>query len=69
MIPYDRYGELLSKHIHRTITASEQNEIATFEAAQPRTCPKCQAAVWSPFPPPRVVHAIATCPGKLPGAS
>jgi len=64
MIPYDRYTELLSKHIHRTITPAETADLATFEAAQPRTCPACGAAVWSPFLPPRVIHDIPKCPGK-----
>ena len=65
MIGYERYAELLSKHINRTITDSEQNDITKFEAAQPKICPKCHAAVWSSFPPPRVVHDVAKCDGKL----
>ena len=61
MISHERYAELLSKHISRTITDSEQNDIAKFEAAQPKTCPKCHATVWSTFQPYRVVHDIAKC--------
>ena len=64
MISHERYAELLSKHINRTITDSEQKDITKFEAAQPQTCPKCHNAVWSPFPPPRVVHDIAKCDAK-----
>jgi hypothetical protein len=61
MIPYERYTELLSKHINRTITDSEQNDLAKFEASQSKTCPRCRAAVWSPFKPFRVVHDVDKC--------
>jgi len=64
MISYDRYTELLSKLIHRTITGTEQVDLAKFEADQPKFCPKCQAPVWSPFPPSRVLHDIEKCSGK-----
>lgn len=69
MISYERYTELLSKHINRTITPAEANDITKFEAAQPKHCPQCRAAVWSYFPPPRVIHAVEKCQGKLPVAS
>ena len=61
MIPYDRYTELLSKHINRTITAAEQSDVAKFEAAQPKSCSKCKAAVFSSFTPSRVIHDIEKC--------
>ena len=64
MIPYERYTELLSKHINRTITDSEQNDLAKFEASQPKTCPTCRAAVWSPFKPFRVAHDVDKCQPK-----
>ena len=47
MISLDRYTELLSKRINRTITDSERTDIATFEAAQPKTCPCCRATAHS----------------------
>ena len=61
MISYERYTELLSKHINRTITDSEETDIATFETAQPKTCPKCHAGVWSSFLPHRVLHDADKC--------
>jgi len=64
MISYERYTELLSKHINRIITPAEENDIANFETAQPKTCPKCHAAVWSGFQPPRIVHDVTKCDGK-----
>jgi len=64
MIPYDRYTELLSKHINRTITEAEQADLTKFESAQPKVCPKCHAPVWSPFPPTRVLHDIEKCQPK-----
>ena len=68
MISYERYAELLSKHINRTIMDSERNDIAKYEAAAPKTCPRCHAAVWSSFAPPRIVHDVGKCEGKLIGA-
>jgi len=64
MISYDRYTELLSKVIHRTITATEAKDILSFQSAQPKTCPKCQTTVFSFFTPDRVAHDIEKCPGK-----
>lgn len=64
MITHDRYTELLSKEITRTITPPEAKEIISFQSAQPKTCPKCQAAVFSFFTPDRVVHDIEKCAGK-----
>jgi len=69
MISYDRYTELLSKRIHRTITDSERTAIATFEAAQPKTCPRCRATVPSYFMPGQIVHDIENCTAKLPPAT
>jgi hypothetical protein len=69
MISYDRYTELLSKCINRTIMDSEQNDITKFEAAQPKTCPQCHAAVWSSFQPPRALHDAEKCAGKLTGGA
>jgi len=51
LIAYDRYTELLGKRIHRTITPVEVADIARFEAAQPKVCPKCNATVRSYFLP------------------
>ena len=67
MISYDRYTELLSKRINRTITPSEEKDVAKCEAAQPKLCPKCQVAVWSFFAPSQVVHDIEKCQGKKTG--
>lgn len=64
MISHDRYTELLSKEINRTITAAEAKDILSFQAAQPKACPKCQAAVFSFFSPTRVVHDIEKCADK-----
>jgi hypothetical protein len=64
MISYDRYTELLSKEINRTITAAEQSDVAKFEAAQPKSCPKCKAAVISSFTPNRIIHDIENCSVK-----
>lgn len=64
MITYDRYTELLSKEINRTISATEAKDIISFQKAQPKTCPKCQAAVFSFFTPDRVVHDVEKCSGK-----
>jgi hypothetical protein len=64
MITHDRYTELLSKIINRTISAAEQTDVTRFEAAQPKVCPKCQAPVLSFLSPPRVIHDIEKCPGK-----
>ena len=64
MIPYDRYTELLSKEINRTITAAEAKDILSFQNSQPKTCPKCKAAVFSSFTPSRVIHDIEKCSVK-----
>ncbi len=66
MISYERYTELLSKHINRTLTPSEEKDLAKYEAAQPKTGPRCRAAVWSIFQPSRVIHDVEKCAGKLP---
>jgi hypothetical protein len=64
MIAYDRYTELLSKHINRTITAQEMADVEKYEASQPKTCPKCGAAVWTFLEPFRVAHYVDKCTGK-----
>ena len=61
MITYERYTELLSKRINRTITDSEQKDLATFEAAQPQLCPKCNLRVRSQFMPSQIAHDIDKC--------
>lgn len=61
MITYDRYTELLSKRINRTITDSERNDVAKFEAAQPPTCPRCGASLRSYFIPDQIVHDSEKC--------
>ena len=64
MISYDRYTELLSKTIHKTITASESRALEEFEAAQPDNCPKCGTDVWTFLEPYRVAHDVEKCAGK-----
>jgi hypothetical protein len=68
LVSYDRYTELLSKHILRTITPAETADVAYFEAAhqlpERKFCPKCNAPVWTFLTPYRVCHDIAKCPGK-----
>ena len=61
MITYDRYTELLSKEINGNITAAETKDVLSFQSAQPKTCPKCQATVFSSFTPSRVIHDIEKC--------
>ena len=51
MIRYDRYTELLSKRILRTITPHELEDLNHFETVQPAVCPKCHARVRSQFMP------------------
>ncbi len=65
MITYDRFTELLSKQIHRTITDQEQADLAKYEAAQPKTCPKCMANVWTFLTPYRIAHDVEKCAGKV----
>ncbi len=65
MILYERYTELLSKLIHRTITDQEQADVAKYEAAQPKTCPKCLTNVWTFLEPHRVAHDVEKCAGKV----
>ena len=67
MIVYERYTELISKHIHHTITAQEKADLEKYEAAQPKTCPKCGAVVWTFLEPFRVAHDWEKCAGKTGG--
>jgi hypothetical protein len=55
----DRCAELLSKEINHTITPAEAKDIITFQNTHPKTCPKCQATVFSYFTPDRVVSFVA----------
>ena len=64
MITYERYTELLSKQIHRTITDLEKADVKKYEAAQPKTCPTCRANVWTFLEPYRVAHDVERCGGK-----
>jgi hypothetical protein len=64
MIAYERYTELLSKQIHRTITAQEKADVEKYESVQPKTCPNCGAAVWTFLEPFRVAHDMEKCAGK-----
>jgi len=68
LISYDRYTELLSKQILRTITPAELEDIARFEAAHQgpgrKVCPKCGVILWTFLEPFRVAHDIEKCPGK-----
>jgi hypothetical protein len=66
MTTYDRYTELLSKRVHRSITDAEQRDLATFETAQPKTCPRCHTTVRSSFLPGQIVHDVEKCDAKLP---
>lgn len=73
LLSYDRYTELLSKHIHGTITPAEAADVAHFEAAhqgpEKKFCPKCNVPVWTFLEPFRIVHDIAKCPGKIGAAN
>ena len=64
LLIYDRYTKLLSKHIHRTITPAETEDVSRYEAAQPKFCPKCHAPVWTFLTPYHVAHDIANCQAK-----
>jgi hypothetical protein len=64
MINYDRYTELLSKTIHKTITAPEKEMVAEYEASTPDRCPKCSADLWTTLEPYRVMHDVEKCTGK-----
>ena len=64
MIPYDRYTELLSKMIYKTITPAESKVVAEYEAAQPQSCPKCGAGVMTFLTPYRVAHDVEKWGGK-----
>ena len=66
LISYDRYTEFLSKRILRTITPTEVEDVARFEAAQPKTCPKCNIPVRSHFMPSQIVHDIEKCQAQKP---
>ena len=60
MITHDRYTELLSKEINRTIAPTEAKDIISFQNSQPKSCPKCKASVFSSFTPIRVILAPRT---------
>ena len=64
MISYERYTELLSKIIHRTITDAEKAVVSSYEAAQPKTCPKCGNNMWTFLESYRVAHDIEKCSGN-----
>jgi hypothetical protein len=64
MISYERNTELISKPISHNITAQEETYIEKYEAAQPKTCPKCGAAVWTFLEPFRVTPDVERCEGK-----
>lgn len=65
MISYERYAELLSKTIHKTINAVESAQVVKYEATQPKQCPKCGRNVMSFLPPFRVAHDVEKCAGKV----
>ena len=69
LVNYDRYTELLSKHIYRTITPAETEDVSQYEAAQPKFCPKCRAPVWIFLTPYRVAHDIANCQARPVGTA
>ncbi len=68
MISYERYAELLSKQINRTITDSERNDITNYQSAQPKACPRCGTTVRSYFMPNEIVHDVDKCAIKSPKA-
>jgi len=61
VIAHQKYTELLSKIIWKTITSKEQAQVEEFEKAQPRFCPRCKRAVWTMLEPHRVAHDIENC--------
>ena len=67
MITYDRYTELLSRIIHRTITGEEKTMVAEYETGRPKLCPKCRAKVMTFLQPFRVAHDVEECEGKAGG--
>ena len=69
MISYERYTELLSKIIYKTITGPEQTTVAAYEAAQPKLCPKCHVPVMTFLEPYRVAHDVEKCGVKAGGQS
>ena len=64
MIVYERYTELLSKIIHKTITPTEMKIVAEYEASTPDNCPKCRTDMWTFLEPFRVAHDVEKCAGK-----
>jgi hypothetical protein len=64
MISYERYTELLGKIIHRTITDAEKAVVASYEEAQPKTCPKCGSNMWTFLEPYRIAHDFEKCAGN-----
>jgi hypothetical protein len=44
MISYERYTELLSKIIYKTITGPEKT-VVEYETEQPKLCPQCRVPV------------------------
>lgn len=44
--------------------AVDHEEIAEFEAEQPKCCPKCNADVFDPYGWKWVIHDVAGCMGK-----
>jgi len=59
------------KHILRTITPAELEDVKHFEAAHQgpdrKVCPKCLVPVWTFLMPYRVCHDIANCQAKPAG--
>jgi len=64
MITHDRYTELLSKTIWRTITPAETKMVEEYESSTPDNCPKCRADMWTMLEPYRVMHDVEKCGGK-----
>ena len=64
MIIYDRYTELLSKTIYKTITPAESKAVAEYEASTPEICSKCGDDAWTFLEPYRVAHDVEKCAGK-----
>jgi hypothetical protein len=54
-------------HINRTITDSEEQDMAKYEAAQLKIGPRCGTTVRSRFLPVRIVHDKDKCDRKLTG--
>ena len=58
------FTDVLGKPKSFHITPAELEAVARFEAAQPKTCPKCNTLLHSYFLPTQIIHDVDKCPGK-----